>query len=391
MVSSMAINMDDSRSFLTEKHLLFKQSIREFLHKEASPYYDQWEKEGGIPRLFWKKIGDNGFLCPWLDVEFGGAGADFGYSVVLAEELEMVGSALGGISIHSDVVAPYIASFGTIDQKHRYLPKFITGEMISAFAVTEPGVGSELTNIRTTAIKKDGYYIVNGAKSFITNGFNADFLIVACKTDLDAVPSHDGISLLLIDKDTPGFSRGRKLDKKGQESSETAELFFDDASVPIGNLLGDEGKGLSYLMQKLQQERLMCAIGSLMAAKDMLDLTVNFIKERKAYGKKISKFKNAQFTIVEIATDIQLGRTFVDGLICKHMKGEKIITEVSMAKYWITEMSKRISEKCIQLHDGYGNMGDYKIARRHRDIPVTTFYTGSDEILKTLIAKNIGL
>ncbi|CAH0138762.1 MULTISPECIES: acyl-CoA dehydrogenase family protein [Bacillaceae] len=390
MVSTLAINKDDSRSFLTEEHLLFKQSIREFLAKEAVPFYDQWEKEGGIPRSFWKKIGDNGFLCPWLDVEFGGIGADFGYSVVLAEELEMVGSALGGISIHSDVVAPYIATFGTIDQQQRYLPKFFTGEMISAFAFTEPGMGSEIADIQTTAIKKDGYYNVNGAKTFVINGFTADFMIVACKTDLNAVPSQDGISLLLIDKDTPGFSRGRKLGNAGQGSSGIAELFFDDALVPVGNLLGEEGKGLSYIMQKLQQEKLMCAIGSLIAAKDMLHLTMNFIKGQKAFEKKISKFKNAQFTIAEIATDIQLGRTFVDGLICKHMTGENIITEVSMAKYWITEMSKRISEKCMQLHDGYGHMEDDNITRRHRDIPFSKFFTGTDETVKILIAKNIG-
>ncbi|MFJ8071060.1 acyl-CoA dehydrogenase family protein [Peribacillus sp. NPDC096447] len=390
MVSTMAINKDDSRSFLREEHLLFKQSIREFLAKEAVPFYDQWENEGGIPCSFWKKIGDNGFLCPWLDVEFGGLGADFGYSVVLAEELEMVGSVLGGISIHSDVVAPYIATFGTIDQKQRYLPKFITGEMISAFAFTEPGMGSEIADIQTTAIKKDGYYIVNGAKTFVINGFTADFMIVACKTDLNAVSSQDGISLLLIDKDTPGFSRGRKLGNAGLGNSDSAELFFDDALVPVGNLLGEEGKGLSYIMQKLQQEKLMCAIGSLIAAKDMLHLTMNFIKGQKAFNKKISKFKNAQFTIAEIATDIQLGRTFVDGLICKHMTGENIITEVSMAKYWITEMSKRISEKCMQLHDGYGYMEDDKITRRHRDIPLSKFFTGTDETVKILIAKNIG-
>ncbi|WP_350298892.1 acyl-CoA dehydrogenase family protein [Peribacillus frigoritolerans] len=390
MVSTMAINKDDSRSFLTEEHLLFKQSIREFLAKEAVPFYDQWKNEGEIPCSFWKKIGDNGFLCPWLDMEFGGLGADFGYSVVLTEELEMVGSALGGISIHSDVVAPYIASFGTIDQKQRYLPKSITGEMISAFAFTEPGMGSEIADIQTTAIKKDGYYIVNGAKTFVTNGFKADFMIVACKTDLNAVPSQDGISLLLIDKDTSGFSRGRKLGNAGQGSSDTAELFFDDALVPVGNLLGEEGKGLSYIMQKLQQERLICAIRSLIAAKDMLHLTMNFIKRQKAFDKKISKFKNAQFTIAEIATDIHLGRTFVDELICKHMTGENIITEVSMAKYWITEMSKRISEKCMQLHDGYGYMEDDKITRRHRDIPLSAFFTGTDETVKILIAKNIG-
>ena len=389
MVSTLAINKDDSRSFLTEEHLLFKQSIREFLAKEAVPFYDQWEKEGGIPRSFWKMIGDNGFLCPWLDVEFGGLGADFGYSVVLAEELESVGSALGGISIHSDVVAPYIASFGTIDQKQRYLSKFITGEMISAFAFTEPGIGSEIANIQTTAIKKEGYYIVNGAKTFVINGFKADIMIVACKTDLNA-GTRDGISLLLIDKDTPGFSRGRKLGNAGLGNPDTAELFFDDALVPIGNLLGEEGKGLSYIIQQLQQEKLMCAIGSLIAAKDMLHLTMNFIKGQKAFDKKISKFKTAQFTIAEIATDIQLGRTFVDGLICKHMTGENIITEVSMAKYWITEMSKRISEKCMQLHDGYGYMEDKKITRRHRDIPLSRFFTGTDETVKIMIAKNIG-
>jgi len=389
MVSTMAINKDDSRSFLTEEHLLFKQSIREFLAKEAVPFYDQWDKEGEIPNAFWEKVGDIGFLCPWIEVELGGIGADFGYSVVLAEELERVGSALGGISIHSDVVAPYIASFGTIDQKQRYLPKFITGEMISAFAWTEPEMGSEI-DIQTTAIKKDGYYHVNGAKTFVTNGFKADFMIVACKTDFNAVPPKDGISLLLIDKDTPGLSRGRKLCKTEQGSSGTAELFFDDASVPVGNLLGEEGKGLSYIMQNLQQERLICAIRSIMAAKDMLHLTMNFIKRQKAFEKKISKFKNAQSTIAEIATDIHLGRTFVDGLICKHMTGENIITEVAMAKQWITEMSKRISDKCMQLHDSYGSMGDDKIARRHRDISLPTFFTGTDETIKILIAKNIG-
>jgi acyl-CoA dehydrogenase len=309
---------------------------------------------------------------------------------VLAEELERVGSALGGISIHSDVVAPYIASFGTIDQKQRYLPKFITGEMISAFAWTEPEMGSELADIQTTAIKKDGYYLLNGAKTFVTNGFKADFMIVACKTDLNAVPPKDGISLLLIDKDTQGLSRGRKLSKTEQGSSGTAELFFDDASVPVGNLLGEEGKGLSYIMQKLQQERLICAVCSIMAAKDMLHLTMNFLKSQKAIDKKRSAFKNAQFTIAEIATDIQLGRTFIDELICKHMTGENIITEVSMAKQWITEMSKRISDKCMQLHDRYGSMGDDKIARRHRDISLPTFFTGTDETIKTLIAKNIG-
>ncbi|CAH0153789.1 Acyl-CoA dehydrogenase [Peribacillus sp. Bi96] len=390
MFNTVAVTNDKPRSFFKKEHLLFQQSFREFLEKEAIPYYDQWEKDGEVPRLLWKGIGENGFLCPWLDVEFGGFGADFGYSVVLSEELERIGSGLAGISIHSDVVAPYIASFGTIDQKHRYLPKFSTGEMISAFALSEPGTGPELANIQTTAVKKDGYYRINGAKTFITNGLRADLMIVACKTDVDAVSSLDGISLLLVDKDTPGLTRGRKLEKDGGNGSETADLFFDDVAVPVGNLLGEEGKGLSYIMQNLQQERLLCAIGSLVAAKDMFRLTKGYVKERKTFNKNISQCQKTRFTIAEIATDIQLGSTFVDDLVCKHMNGENIITEVSMAKYWITEMSKRISVRCMQLHDGYGHKGDEKIIRRHRDITVPSFHTGSDATVKTLIANHNG-
>ncbi|RFU61180.1 acyl-CoA dehydrogenase family protein [Bacillus sp. V59.32b] len=381
----------NSRPFLNEDHVLFQQSLRKFLEKEAVPFFDQWEKDGLVPRSFWKKVGDNGFLCPWIDEQYGGLGADFGFSVILAEELGRVGAGLGGISLHCDIVAPYIDSFGTEAQKEKYLPLFLTGEMISAIAMTEPGAGSDLANIQATAEKKDGQYIINGTKTFITNGYQADFIIVAAKTDLHAKPAHKGISLFLIEKDTPGFSRGKKLEKIGQHASDTAELFFENAIVPTENLIGEEGMGFFYLMQKLQQERLLCAIGAQLSAEDMLFLTLAYIKEREAFGRKISQFQNTQFVIAEMATEIQLGRTFVDDLIVKHIQGKDIVTEVSMAKYWITEMAKRASGKCMQLHGGYGYMEEYKIARRYRDIPVTTIFAGSNEIMKVIIAKNLGL
>ncbi|CAH0344007.1 acyl-CoA dehydrogenase family protein [Bacillus sp. CECT 9360] len=381
----------NSRPFLNEDHLLFQQSLRKFLEKEAVPFFDQWEKDGLVPRSFWKKVGGNGFLCPWIDEQYGGLGADFGFSVILAEELGRVGAGLGGISLHCDIVAPYIASFGTVAQKEKYLPLFLTGEMISAIAMTEPGAGSDLANIQATAEKKDDHYIINGTKTFITNGYQADFIIVAVKTDLHAKPAHKGISLFIIEKDTPGFSRGKKLEKIGQHASDTAELFFENAIVSTENLIGEEGMGFFYLMQKLQQERLLCAIGAQLSAEDMLFLTLAYIKEREAFGRKISQFQNTQFTIAEMATEIQLGRTFVDDLIVKHIQGKDIVTEVSMAKYWITEMAKRASGKCMQLHGGYGYMEEYKIARRYRDIPVTTIFAGSNEIMKIIIAKNLGL
>lgn len=381
----------DSRPFLNEDHFLFQQSLRKFLEKEAIPYFDQWEKDGLVPRSFWKKAGDNGFLCPWIEEKYGGLGADFGFSVILAEELGRVGAGLGGISLHCDIVAPYIDSFGSEAQKEKYLPLFQTGEIISAIAMTEPGAGSDLANIQATAEKKDGHYIINGTKMFITNGYQADFIIVAAKTDLQAMPAHKGISLFLIDKDTPGFSRGRKLEKIGQHASDTAELFFENAVVPPENIIGEEGMGFFYLMQKLQQERLLCAIGAQLAAEDTLSLTLAYIKEREAFGRKISQFQNTQFAIAEIATDIQLGRTFIDDLIIKHMEGKEIVTEVSMAKYWVTEMAKRTAGRCMQLHGGYGYMEEYKIARRYRDIPVTTIFAGSNEIMKVIIAKNLGL
>lgn len=390
-MSTILQSQKSIRSFFSGEHYMFRESLRKFLEKEAVPYFDQWEEEHLIPRLFWKKMGQNGFICPWVNEEYGGMNTDFGFAAILSEELARVGAGLTGIGTHSNIIVPYIDSFGTEEQKRKFLPKCVTGETITAVAMTEPGAGSDLANIRTTAIKDGDHYIINGQKTFITNGIHSDLIVVACKTDPHASPAYRGISLILVERDTPGFSRGRKLNKVGMHSQDTAELIFEDVRVPVANLLGEEGKGFYYLMKKLQQERLIASINALVAAEDMLQLTLNYVKEREAFGKPIGKFQNTQFKIAEMATEIQIGRTFVDDLIAKHIGGNDIVTEVSMAKWWITDMAKRVSVECMQLHGGYGYMEEYKIARRYRDIPVTSIFAGSNEIMKGIIAKQLGL
>jgi len=377
-------------SFLTEEHDMFRKALRRMLDKEAYPYYETWEKEREIPRDFWLKLGGNGFLLPWVEEKYGGLGLDFSYSMILTEELERVGVGLAsGISLHSDIVSPYIDSFGTEVQKQKWLPKSVTGELISAIAMTEPGAGSDLAGIRTTARKEGDYYILNGEKTFITNGLNADYVIVVCKTDSKAVPAYHGISLLVVEEGTPGFKRGKKLEKIGMHSGDTSELIFEDAKVPLENLLGEEGKGFYYLMEKLQQERLVVALQVQIEAEVMLQITIDYVKERKAFGSRIADFQNTQFKIAEMATEIDLGRTYVNTLTEKHLHGKDIVKEVSMAKWWISEMAKRVAADCLQLHGGYGYMEEYEIARRYRDIAVTSIYAGTTEVMKGIIAKKI--
>ena len=378
-------------SIHADEQQMFRDSLKKFLEKEAVPYFEQWEEDRIIPRSFWTKMGEQGFICPWVSEEYGGMGTDFSFAAILGEELARVGAGLTGIGTHSNIIVPYIASFGTEEQKRKYLPKCVSGEMITAIAMTEPGAGSDLASIRTTAIKDGDFYVINGQKTFITNGIHSDVIIVACKTDPQASPPHKGVSLLLVERDTPGFSRGRKLNKVGMHSQDTAELIFEDARVPVTNLLGEEGKGFTYLMTKLQQERLVACLNALVAAEDMLQLTIKYVKEREAFGKPISKFQNTQFKIAEMATEIQIGRTFVDDLIAKHINSEDIVTQVSMGKWWITDMAKRVATECMQLHGGYGYMEEYKIARRYRDIPVTSIFAGSNEIMKIIISKQLGL
>ncbi len=378
-------------SYLKEEHEIFRKSFRKFLDKEAYPYYEQWEEDRIVPRSFWRKMGEQGYLCPDLPEKYGGSGVDWGFSVIINEELERVGSGLVGIGLHNDIVVPYITAYGSEEQKQRWLPKCVTGEVITAIAMTEPGAGSDLANIKTTAILQGDHYVVNGQKTFITNGIHSDLVVVACVTDPKAVPKHKGISLLVIERDTPGFSRGRKLNKVGLHCQDTAELIFEDCKIPKENLLGDEGKGFLYMMEKLQQERLVVAIAAQTAAEDMLNLTIDYVKTREAFGKPISQFQNTQFKIVEMATEIQMGRVFLDSLIAEHMAGENVVTKVSMAKWKLTDLAKRVASECMQLHGGYGYMEEYKIARRYRDIPVASIYAGTNEIMKTIIAKNLGL
>lgn len=377
--------------YLNKEHHLFRQSLRKFLDKEVAPFYSEWEENRQIPRSFWRKMGEQGYLCPCIDEKYGGAEADWGFSVVIAEELERIGSSLVGISLHNEIVVPYIASYGTEEQKRRFLPACASGDLITAIAMTEPGTGSDLANIQTTAIRIGDEFVINGQKTFITNGILADLVVVAVKTDQKARTKHKGISLILVERESPGFSRGKKLHKMGLYAQDTAELVFEDCRVPAANLLGEEGKGFEYMMEKLQQERLVVAICAQVAAEEMLRMTVEYVKTREAFGRPISKFQNTQFKIAEMATEIKVGRAFLDQLIKSHIEGEDVVTEVSMAKWWQTEMAKRTAAQCMQLYGGYGYMEEYPIARRYRDIPVAAIYAGTNEIMKMIIAKNMGL
>ncbi|WP_336825520.1 acyl-CoA dehydrogenase family protein [Sporosarcina sp. USHLN248] len=375
----------------TDEHELFRSTLKKFLAKEAIPHYEEWEKKRLVPVEFWRKLGEMGFLCPQVEEKYGGLGLDFSYGVIIGEEMERVGAGLTGVGLHNDIVVPYIEAYGTEEQKEKWLPGCITADFITAVAMTEPGTGSDLANIQTTALKDGDYYIVNGQKTFITNGVNGNLFLVAVKTDPKAQPKHKGVSLLIIEEGTTGFTKGRKLDKVGMHSQDTAELYFEDCRVPVENLIGEEGKGFRYLMEKLQQERLVVAIAAQTAAEDMLELTIDYVKSRKAFGKPIATFQNTQFKIAEMATKIELGKTFLESLIEDHLAGKDVVTKVSMAKYWITETARDISMECMQLHGGYGYMEEYKIARRYRDIPVSSIYAGTNEIMKVIIAKNLGL
>lgn len=380
-----------SHPYLQEEHTIFRKALRKFLEKDAIPYFEDWERNKQVPRDFWLKMGKQGYLCPWLDEAYGGLEADFAYSAIIQQELEKVGTGLAGIGLHNDIVIPYIRTYGTEDQKQRWLPKAVTGEYISAIAMTEPGAGSDLAGIKTTAVKNGDFYVVNGEKTFITNGIHSDLVIVVCRTNSSVQQAHKGISLLVIENGMGGFSKGKPLKKIGQHSQDTSELIFEDVKVPLENLLGEEDKGFYYLMNQLQQERLIVAIGAVTSAERMLEITIDYVKQRKAFGKVISEFQNTQFTLAELATEIEIGRTFVDQLIARHIKSEDVATEVSMAKWWITDLAKKTAAQCMQLHGGYGYMEEYEIARRYRDIAVTSIYAGTNEIMKTIIAKNLNL
>jgi acyl-CoA dehydrogenase len=374
----------------TEDHRIFRDSIRKFYAKEVTPYVEEWEEAGIVPREIWKKMGEQGFLCMQVPEEYGGLGADFLYSVILMEELARTNHFGLLAALHNDIVVPYILSYASEELKMKYLPGCISGEIITAVAMTEPNAGSDLASMRTTA-KFDGeHVIINGQKTFISNGILCDLVVLAVKDSTVSNP-HQAVDLYVVESGVPGFEKGQRIKKIGWKSQDTAELFFNDCRVPIGNRLSQKGGGFKMLMEKLQQERIVCCIGAQALAEICLERTIAYCKERVAFGKPISKFQNTQFKIVEMSTELKLGRTFLDTLILDHMNGKNIVLEVSMAKYWITETAKRVIDQCLQLHGGYGYCEEYPIARAWRDVRVMSIFAGTNEIMKTIAAKCMGL
>ncbi|MCB2186115.1 MAG: acyl-CoA dehydrogenase family protein [Deltaproteobacteria bacterium] len=373
----------------TEDHRIFRDSFRRFVAKEITPNAPAWEEAGAVPRDLWLKMGEQGFLCPWVPEEYGGLGLGFEYSVIINEEL-MRGDGFGvGVPLHSDVAAPYLASYGTPAAKERWLPGCVTGEVITAVGFSEPGAGSDLAAIRTTAVRDGDHYVLNGSKTFITNGYFADLVIVACKTDPAA--GHKGVSLILVDRDAPGFSRGRKLNKLGAHMQDTAELFFSDCRVPAWHLLGQEGAGFKYLMAKLQQERLEVCIKCQGMAEECFKEGLAYAQTREVFGKPVGVHQANAFRLAEMATEVELGRTFLDSLILAFLKGDDVTQRVSMAKYWLGEMVNRVAYQALQLHGGYGYMEEYRICRLYRDVRALSIFAGASEVMKLIVSRNLGL
>jgi acyl-CoA dehydrogenase len=375
----------------TQEHRIFREAVRRFYDKEVTPNVEAWEKAGMVPRDLWSKFGEQGFLCPWLPEEYGGVGADFLYSVIALTEMASCHMSGFVAFLHSDIIVPYLYSFGKQEQKQRWLPGCASGDIVTAIAMTEPGTGSDLAAIRTTAVRDGDHYVLNGQKTFISNGLLCDLVVVAAKTDVKATPPYAGISLIVVEDGTPGFEKGRKLDKVGLHSQDTAEMSFVDCRVPAANLLGAEGQGFYFLMQKLQQERLMSAIGAQATAEEALRLTIDYTKSREVFGRPVSRFQYIAFEMAKMATEVELGRAFLDSLIIEHMEGQDIVKKVSMAKYWIPEMLNRVVGQCVQFHGGYGYMEEYPIARLFRDARVHTIFAGTSEIMLLIISRYLGL
>ncbi|MEJ5249165.1 MAG: acyl-CoA dehydrogenase family protein [Caldilinea sp.] len=378
------------RTLYQDEHLMFRDAFHRFLEKEILPYHEQWEHDGIVPREVWRKAGELGFLCFEAPEELGGLGeSDYRYHAVIAEELAYHGATGVGFGLHSSIVLPYILRYGTPEQQRRWVPRMVSGEWIGAIAMTEPAAGSDLAGIRTTAIRQGDCYIVNGQKTFITNGINSDLVITVVKTD----PSqrHKGISLLVIERGMEGFTRGRNLEKIGLKAQDTAELFFDNVRVPVANLLGEEGKGFYYLMERLPQERLDIAVTAVAACEAALDMTLRYCKERTAFGQPIGSFQNSRFKLAEMKTEIEIARVFVDRCIEALNAGELTAEEAAMAKWWTTDLQKRVMDECLQLHGGYGYMLEYPIAKFYLDARVQAIYGGTNEIMKEVISRGMGL
>jgi acyl-CoA dehydrogenase len=381
------------RSLFSPEHEAFRDSFKRFIDKEIAPHHAAWEEQGYVDRAVWNKAGDNGFLCMSMPEAYGGAGADRLYSVIQMEELGQAGYSGIGYSLHNEIVAPYIERYGTEAQKARYLPKMASGEMIGAIAMSEPAAGSDLQGIKTTALQQaDGSYLLNGSKTFITNGWHADLVIVVAKTNPAA--GGKGTSLLLVERGMAGFSVGKRLQKMGLKAQDTSELFFDQVRVPADNLLGGpalENKGFICLMEQLPWERLQIAIGAVAAAQAAIGWTVDYVKERKVFGQPVASFQNTRFTLAELQTQVQIARVFVDKCTELLLQEKLDTATASMAKYWCSDLQCKVMDECVQLFGGYGYMWEYPITRAYADARVQRIYGGTNEIMKEVITRAMGL
>ncbi|GMG87820.1 acyl-CoA dehydrogenase family protein [Biformimicrobium ophioploci] len=375
------------RTVFNSEHEMFRDSVRKFLEVEAAPFHSQWEKDGQVDRKLWNKAGEMGFLCPQAPEAYGGLALDFGYNAIIAEEISRAGLSGIGWGLHSDIAVPYIVNYGSEDLKQKYIPPCISGEIVTAIAMSEPGAGSDLQGVRTTAIRDGEHYVLNGSKTFITNGQHADLVIVVAKTDPSEGAS--GVSLLLVEAGLEGFSKGRNLEKVGMKSQDTSELFFDNVRVPAENLLGQEGQGFIYLMQELPQERLSVALTAVAAAEAALEMTVEYTKERKAFGRSVASFQNTQFKLAELSAEVTAMRVFIDRCLELHYEKALDVATAAKTKLLSTDLQCKVMDECVQLHGGYGYMWEYPIARAWADSRVQRIYAGTNEIMKLIIGREL--
>jgi acyl-CoA dehydrogenase len=376
-----------SSPWLNEELLVLRDAARKFFTTELGPHQARWEEQGMVDRDAWTKTGAAGFLLAEMPIEYGGSGGDYRHETVIMEEQLRAGASGLGSQVHSQIVAPYFLHYGTEEQKQKWLPKMATGECVGAIAMTEPNTGSDLQGVRTTAIRDGDDYVINGSKTYISNGQHCDLVIVVAKTD--PTQGAKGISLIVVEANTPGFQRGRNLKKMGQAAADTSELFFADCRVPVGNCLGDEGKGFVQLMQQLPQERLNIAQAAVVEMERAIAMTIDFVKQRKAFGQRVMDFQNTKFKLAECKTEAFIARTFVDQCLVRHMAGELDASTASMAKYWCTDKQNQIIDTCLQLHGGAGYMEEYPISGMYKDARVQSIYGGTNEIMKELISRTL--
>jgi alkylation response protein AidB-like acyl-CoA dehydrogenase len=380
------------RRLFEAEHEVFRESVRAFVRKEVAPHLEDWDAEGIVPRELFTAAGAAGFLGMAIPERFGGGGVpDFRFNAVLGEEIMFAGAGGAGLGLilHNDICLPYFLDLATEEQQHRWLPGIASGELITAIAMTEPGMGSDLAGMATTAVRRSDHYLVNGSKTFVSSGINADLVITAVKTD--PRERHQGMSLLVVERGMEGFERGRNLAKLGQHAQDTAELFFRDVRVPVANLLGTLGCGFAYLVDRLPQERLSMAVSAVAGAQAALELTLAYVKDRKAFGQSIGSFQNTKFRLAEVATEIDIAQTFTDRCIEALNDGELTVADAAKAKWWCTELQGRVVDACLQLHGGYGYMLEYPITRAFADARVTRIYGGTTEIMKEVIGRSLGL